>query len=234
MRNNAIHLVIPLVPKDIMGLFQAGALNYPRVLKDWFNINLSDRIPLGMMVLVYDFDPKKHSLEYAKMTRRLPKDTIKWITEFQVRIKEQAILIGSSINQFYIPIEFSIVITKNPRKADIVLNSGFNEKEALVLEVPKDIDRTHPYRGKEVVELVNQELNGMLYMNSFDILCIRKVHKIENKAEYYYKSKYSPRLYSKQFIDWIISKIKMDNEFLVKTRGQCKLISQKESKNKLK
>ena len=41
LRNNAIHLVIPFIPIDIMGLFQAGVLNYPQVLQDWFGISLS-------------------------------------------------------------------------------------------------------------------------------------------------------------------------------------------------
>ena len=54
LRNNAMHLVIPFVPPDIMGLFQAGVLNYIQKLQEWFNISLSDRITPGMMALTYD------------------------------------------------------------------------------------------------------------------------------------------------------------------------------------
>lgn len=93
-RNNAIHLVIPFIPIDIMALFQAGVLNYPKALHEWFGINLSDQIPLGMMVLIYDFDPKQHSLENARITRKLSSETVLWINEFQRNIREQATLLG--------------------------------------------------------------------------------------------------------------------------------------------
>ncbi|MFC1982018.1 DUF3644 domain-containing protein, partial [Chloroflexota bacterium] len=100
LRNNAIHLVIPFVPPDIMGLFQAGVLNYPKALQDWFGVVLSDQVPLGMMVLVYDFDPKQHSLEYAKMTRKVSAETVSWLTEFQQDIRNQAASLGAGIQQF--------------------------------------------------------------------------------------------------------------------------------------
>lgn len=221
-RNNATHLVIPFIPRDIMGLFQAGVLNYTKALQDWFGINLSDRIPLGMMVLVYDFDPKQHSLEHAKMTRRLSAETIRWLTEFQEEIRGQAASLGKAAQQFYIPINLKLAITKSPKKADIVLSSGMRGKEALILEVPKDIDKTHPYRGKEVVELVNQKLGGALQINPFDILCIRKVYNIESRAEFYYKSKYSPRLYSEQLVEWIVKQAAKNPDFFVRTRRKAK------------
>ncbi|MDP3064126.1 MAG: DUF3644 domain-containing protein [Chloroflexota bacterium] len=83
LRNAATHLVVPFVPPDIMGLFQAGVLNYPWALQTWFGISLSERTSLGMMSLVYDFDPAKHSLESAQMHRRLPAETVRWLKEFQ-------------------------------------------------------------------------------------------------------------------------------------------------------
>ena len=221
LRNNATHLVIPFIPIDIMGLFQAGVLNYPKALQDWFGISLSNRIPLGMMALVYDFDPKQHSLEYAKMKRRLSVETFRWLTEFQQDIRNQATSLGDSMQQFYIPIDFKLAITKSPRKADIVLSSGMQGEEALILEVPKDIDKTHPYRGKEVVELVNQKFGGTLQINSFDILCIRKVYNIESKVEFYYKSKYSPRLYSEQLVEWIVKQAAKNPDFFVHTRSKA-------------
>ena len=222
LRNNATHLVIPFIPVDIMGLFQAGVLNYPKVLQDWFSTSLSDRVPLGMMVLVYDFDPKQHSLEYAKMKRRLSVETVRWLTEFQQAIRNRAASLGNSMQQFYIPIDLKLAITKSPRKADIVLSSGIRGEEALILTVPKDVDKTHPYRGKEVEELVNQKLGGALQINSYDILCIRKVHNIEGMAEFYYKSKYSPRLYNEQFVDWIVKQAAKNPDFFIQTREKYK------------
>jgi hypothetical protein len=222
LRNNAIHLVIPFIPIGIMGLFQAGVLNFPKKLREWFNINLSDRIPLGMMVLIYDFDPKKHSLENAKMTRKLPAETVKWLSNFQVKIGEQSSTLGADSIQFCIPIDYRVAIVKNPNKADIVLSSGISGKEALIVEVPKDVDKTHPYRAKDAAELVNGRLAGKLLINVYDILCIRKVYNIEHRSEFYYKSRlWSPR-YSELFVEWIVNQATRNHDFPKRARAKYK------------
>lgn len=223
-RNNATHLVIPFIPRDIMGLFQAGVLNYPKALQEWFGITLSDRIPLGMMVLVYDFDPKQHSLEHARITRKLSSETIRWLSEFQRNIREQANSFEEGVQQkFYIPIDLKLAIIRKPDKADIVLSSGIGgeeaiEKEVLIFEVPKDPDKTHPYRRKEVVELVNQKLNGKLIINFYDILCINRVYNIPSRAEFYYKPIFHQPQYSMSFVDWIINQFSKNNKFFANTR----------------
>jgi len=222
-RNDATHLVIPFIPRDIMGLFQAGVLNYAKALQDWFDVNLSDRIPLGMMVLVYDFDPKQHSLEHAKMTRKLSAETVRWLTEFQEEIREQATSLGEAIQQFYIPIDLKLAIVKKPNKADIVLSSGMGTEEALILEVPKSPDKTHPHCRKDVVELVNQKLGSDQAINSYDIVCIRKIYNLTNKAEFYYKSKFASPQYSDQFVKWIIKQATKNPDFFVSTRRKSSI-----------
>jgi len=224
LRKNAIHLVIPFIPVDIMGLFQAGVLNYPKALQDWFGVSLSNRIPLGMMSLVYDFDPAQHSLDHAKMKRRLPPETVRWLTEFQQGIRNQAASLGRVGNQFYIPITLQLAMTKKPDKADIVLSSGIEGKEALIVEVPKSPDKTHPYRQKEVVELVNQKLGRTLTINSFDILCIKKAYNIVSKPEFHYKSKFATPQYSPQFVDWIVKQATKNPDFFTHTRRKANII----------
>lgn len=224
LRNNAIHLVIPFIPIDIMGLFQAGVLNYPQALQDWFGINLSNRIPLGMMALVYDFDPTQHSLDYAKMKRRLPAETIRWLEKFQQDIRNQTTSLGKSVGQFYIPITLQLAMTKKPSKADIVLSSGIGGKETLMVEVPKSPDKTHPYRQKEVLELVNEKLVKTPPVNQFDMQCVRKIHNIASRSEFYYKSKFAPPQYSPQFVDWIIKQATESPDFFIRARHKAKAL----------
>jgi hypothetical protein len=221
LRNNAIHLVIPFVPPDIMGLFQAGVLNYPKMLEAWFGIGLSDRVPLGMMALIYDFDPKIHSLEHAKMSRKLPSETIRWLTAFQQDVRNKAASLGDQTAQFYIPINLKLAIVRNPNRADIVLSVGAAGQKTLISEVPKDIDKSHPHRGKEVIALVNQKV-GKPIINSYDIVCVRRLHNIEQRADFYYKSKHTPRLYSERFVEWLISKYDADQDFFLRMRNQAK------------
>jgi hypothetical protein len=218
-----MHLVIPFIPVDIMGLFQAGVLNYPQALQDWFGISLSNRIPLGMMALVYDFDPTQHSLDYAKVKRRLSAETICWLTEFQQGIRNQAVSLGRFGSQFYIPITLQLAMTKKPNKADIVLSSGMAGKETLMIEVPKSPDQTHPHRQKEVLELVNEKLGRTPPVNQFDMQCVKRVYNIASRSEFYYKSKFSPPQYSPQLVDWIIKRAVRNPDFFTKTRRKAKI-----------
>jgi hypothetical protein len=201
-----------------MGLFQAGVINYPKVLQEWFGITLSDNLPLGMMVLVYDFDPKKHSLDHAKMSRKLSTDTVNWLKEFQSDIRKQAVSLGETVQQYYIPIDLKLAIVKNPNKSDIVINSGKIGKEALIIEVPKDVDKTHPYRRKELTEVVNKKLNGTQTISSHDINCIKAIFNLESRTEFVYSQKYYSPKYSDAFADWIVMQITKNTDFIAKTR----------------
>jgi hypothetical protein len=221
LRNNATHLVIPFIPGNIMGLFQAGVINYPKALHDWFGINLSERIPLGMMVLVYDFDPEQYSLDGVRMRRRMSAGTFRWLADFQTRIRRDAAALGNAQDRFYIPITYKVAITRNPRKADIILSTGGAGQEVVIIERPGTPDTTHPHRRKEVVGLVNDNLQGEHTINGYDIDCIRKVFGVETKPEFYYKDKFSPRRYSDGFVDWVVKRAQKNPEFFGQTRRKA-------------
>ncbi len=53
LRDHAAHFVVPFIPHDVMGLFQATVVNYSRKLNEWFQVSVSQRVPVGMMALVY-------------------------------------------------------------------------------------------------------------------------------------------------------------------------------------
>lgn len=220
LRNNAMHLVIPYVSPDILGLFQAGVLNFTIKLQEWFNISLSDRVTPGMMALTYDFNPEELSFEHAKISKRLPAETIKWIKEFQQRIyKTKLELKEEDLNQFHIPINFTLAIVHNPKKADIVLSAGREASEqGVIIEVPKDPDRTHPNRQKEVIEKVNKELQGQCKINQYDIRVIRKLFNVDKNSEWFYQSRIAGRSpqYSDAFVDWLVENAKKDQEFFEK------------------
>jgi hypothetical protein len=226
LRDNATHLIIPFIPADVMALFQAGVINYTKKLNEWLHIDISKRVPLGMMALVYDIDPSLHTLESAVIKRRLPIETVKWWKCFQESFKDKVQTITTGREAFYIPINLKLAIVKNPEKADIVLSSGTGGGDALILEVPKNPDSTHPHRQKEVVQLVNQRLNGSITINPHDVLCVRKVFKIdESKPNYYYKSKFSSPQYSNAFVDWLVEQYEKDPIFFDKAKQKYKSVS---------
>jgi len=223
LRDNATHLIIPLIPSDVMALFQAGVINYTKKLNEWLGTDIAKRVPLGMMALVYDIDPSLHTLDSAVIRRRLPIETVNWWKRFQDSVRDKALNITTGREAFYIPINLKLAIVKNPKKSDIVLSSGTGGEDALILEVPKNPDSTHPHRQKELVQLVNQHLNGRKTINSYDILCVRKIFKIdESKPNYYYKSKFATPQFSNAFVDWLVDQFNKDDAFFDKARQKYK------------
>jgi hypothetical protein len=90
------------------------------------------------------------------------------------------------------------------------------EAPAYRLETP---DSTHPHRQKEVIKRVNERLKGKKTINTFDILCVRRVHKIdETKPQFCYKPKFSSPQYSDDFIDWLVKCYEEDPLFFENTR----------------
>lgn len=224
LRDAATHLVVPLVPPDIMGVFQAGVLNYARKLQEWFSIALSDRVPLGMMALVFDADPKHHSLDSPLVRKKMPAETVKWLKEFQNGIRADAAAMGSASESFYIPINLKLAIVRNAGKADIVLSAGKGGESAVVIEVPKDPDHTHPFRQKEVVEQVNQRLGGRKTINSYDVQVVRKVHNVDSNQRFFYQSRLPNRSpqYSPQFVDWLVKQYEKAPGFFDRARRQAR------------
>jgi len=97
-----------------------------------------------------------------------------------------------------------------------------NKKQAPAyrLETP---DLTHPYRQKEVIENVNRRLKGKKVINQYDILCVRRVYRInDSRPDFYYKSKYGVPQYSKEFIEWLVRSYKENSSFFDEARKKYK------------
>ncbi len=71
LRDEATHLVLGQVPREVLGLFQACVINYHRRLGEWFDVSLSDRVPVGMMAIVYDVGPEGFDLNDKRLRRNL-------------------------------------------------------------------------------------------------------------------------------------------------------------------
>jgi hypothetical protein len=80
------------------------------------------------------------------------------------------------------------------------------------------IDTTHPYRQKEVIEVVNGKLAARRKITSHDILCIRRVFEIQKDIEFCYTLNYASPRYTDKFVDWIVEQYENDEEFFAKTK----------------
>ncbi|GAH86691.1 unnamed protein product, partial [marine sediment metagenome] len=111
---------------------------------------------------------------------------VKWLVkallaplEFVVPLSLTSVNLGSSITTLK---EQTLVLAN--RFSEIMMPTLviWGAKEALILEVPKDPNKTHPYRQTELVQLVNQKLGGKPPFNTFDFQCIKKVFNITSKG----------------------------------------------------
>ena len=227
LRDESVHLVISRIPRDIVGLFQAGAINYHNRLNKWFGESLADRYPLGMMTIVYDLNPEQSDLSDAQLRKQLGRDTVEYLTQYCADIRRETKELEHP-TEFAIGIEYRLVLTKRHDDGDIILSAGTGDGEPTqVVEVAKDSSTTHPFRQKELIEEVNRVL-GDKAINAYDITCLNRVYKVKAKREYFFQGKIigSPVQYSQVFIDWVINRYRQDNNFFQLTRAREKELRQ--------
>jgi hypothetical protein len=87
-----------------------------------------------------------------------------------------------------------------------------------------DPDRTHPYRQKDVCPMVNRKLGGRKTINTHDVLCVRRVYRIDEQYQFCYKLKFATPQYSEQFVNWLVEQYEADNLFFDKAREVYKNI----------
>lgn len=86
----------------------------------------------------------------------------------------------------------------------------------------EDPNKTHPYRQKEILAILNNNIgNGRRQVN-YDIQCIRQIYEIEKKPQYYYKPKYGTPQYSDLFLQWLLEEYRENLNFFEETREKCK------------
>lgn len=221
LRDQAVHLVITQVPKEILALFQASVLNYHNCLGNWFGISISDRVTVGMMTVVYDFKPEEFDLKNPILRRNMGTETADYLMKYQAQLKVEFETLGK-VAEFSIPLDYRLMLTKSG-SPDIELTSGLGGQPTGMIEVPKDAGKSHPYRQKEVISHVNTALPPGKSINQHDIQCILKVFNTKKNAAHYYQSSVpgSPTQYSPAFVEWILTQYKNNPSFFEQTRQKC-------------
>ncbi len=111
LRNDSTHLIISNIPREILGLFQACVLNYHNKLVEWFSISLGDRVSVGMMTIVYDFNPQEFDLTSPILRKKMGAATAQYLAEFQSKVVNNFNEIGRS-REFAISIDYKLALTE--------------------------------------------------------------------------------------------------------------------------
>ena len=220
LRDEAVHLILSSVPNDVMGLFQACVINYHRRLNSWFGVTLSDRVPVGMMSIVYDLSPHQGDMTSKRLRRELGREAADYLTRYCAQLKNEFDQLQRPV-QFSVGIEYHLALTKKTDDAHVVLSQGSSGGMAVqIVEVPKDPSSSHPYRQKEVVEKFNAAVLD-LPINQHHIQSVIKAYGVKRRPEYFYQGTVtgSPGQYSPAFVAWLIEQYRKDQQFFVRAKA---------------
>jgi hypothetical protein len=220
LRDDATHLTIGPVPKDVLALFQASVLDYHKELNSWFEISLSDRVPVGMMTIVYDLTPDHFDLGAPILRKQMDKATFEYLSRLQSEIVSEREHLGNA-PEFAIVFDYKLGLARRPQGADIVLTQGEGGVPLGMVNVPKSPDHTHPYFQQELIDRVNELIGGAITINQWDIQCISAQHNARNRPEFSYRStKGAARpQFSEDFALWIVESYRRDSDFFTKARS---------------
>ncbi len=199
IRNESAHLIIPELDPYFSRVFQRGVLNYIECLDKWFSIKMIEEFTPGLISLISSEKSLKNiSVLKGKFNKEDFKSIKYWVDRFGKLEK-----MGERAT---IPINYTVALIKNPKKADIVLSSGrFGKKMgAVILEKYRDPDITHPFRRKEVLKKANKNLKIKISTYDFEAYCFVNGIK-KRKNDYFWKSKYGTSQFSDKIIDEMIN-----------------------------
>jgi Protein of unknown function (DUF3644)/EC042_2821-lke REase len=225
LRDQAVHLVISQVPREVLALFQASVINYHKFLGNWFSVSLSDRVSVGMMTIVYDFKPEEFDISSPILRKKMGAETARYLTQYQAQLKAEFENLGK-VAEFSISLDYRLTLIKSG-SPDIELILGQGGEVTNIVEVAKDSGRSHPHRQKDVVALINAALPSGETIKPYDIQCIVKVFNVKKNAAYYYQCSVpsSPAQYSQAFVDYVLTQYKNKPDFFEQTRKKCKTVS---------
>jgi hypothetical protein len=219
LRDAAVHLFISDVPKDVLGLLQACVLNYHRCLNDWFGVVIAERIPLGMMTIVFDVSPETMDLSNTVMRRRLGRDAAEYLTALTDQLRAEHLEHEMS-PEFSVQIRYGLVTTKSAKDAAAVAFTDPAGSPAGIIAVPKDPSKGWPWRQKELVAELCRRLGRMV--NSYDVQAIVDVNNVKSHPEWFYQGTVTgnPAQYSEALADWITKRVGQDADFIRKCRSK--------------
>jgi Protein of unknown function (DUF3644)/EC042_2821-lke REase len=223
LRDAAIHLFISEVPKDVLGLLQACVLNYHNCIVEWFGIVLSERIPLGMMSIVFDVSPERLDMSDAVMRRRLGKDSADYLLSLVSDLRTEHASLGGS-PEFSVEIRYGLAIEKRAEDAAVVAVSSSAGTAVRIVERSRDPGITHPWRQKELVaELISMVPSGRR-ITTGDVQAVVAAHDVKHRSEWFYQGsvKGSPGQYSRLFAEWFKAQLERDSDFLAKSRASAR------------
>jgi hypothetical protein len=220
LRDEAIHLFISEVPKDVLGLLQACVVNYYDCLSEWFDVALSERVSIGMMTIVLDTSPERLDLGNPVMRRRLGKEAADYLTSLTQQLRDEQDVHGHA-SRFSVEINYSLAIQKKPEGAALLAVTDATGTATRLVQVPKDPSEEYPFRLGDIVGELNARLSPERPLTTGDLQAVLIAEHVKQNREWFYQGKVpgSPPCYSRRFADWFVTRFKQDPSWLTRCRA---------------
>lgn len=217
LRNTSTHFITDDYEKIYAPLFQASVINYDTKLKEFYDIDITDFIASNFLTLSLNIEDRSDDeirAKYSKvMAERLIKEKKKINNEIQTE--------GPS---FSIPVQTKLIITKNPKDADLSVNiSSTSDNNVTLIHDVKDPNNIYIYTQNKVISLVNKRLkkksivlnkqkkSGEKYTDKFtsrDFQLFVKFYDLKHNSKYCYHYEIGNRFgYSIKVVELITREI---------------------------
>ena len=198
LRNKSTHFITPEYDDLYISVFQANVVYFVEHIKKVFKIELNKELPSNFLTVAAN--PK--SLSDIKVINKIDK------AAFNQFIKEKKNLLKlEGTDGVCVSFEVSMKATK--KDADFLYRIDPNaELSAQVIKQVMDPSNSHPYRQKDIINIINDEF-GSHTLNQYSFRAIREYEKFEDSIEFFYLHKQSnSKTYSEKVLNIIRKNIK--------------------------
>lgn len=214
LRNISTHLVTEDYETVYAPFFQANIINFSEQIQKFHNIDITQQIPQNFLSLSVNMNILTNDEIRGKYTTEVAE---KLITQKNDLAVSQEL---SNSNSLVIPIQNTIIITKDSKRADFSVNvSKDSNNNAKILKELKDPNDKYTLSFNNVIKSINQQIKaknlkfnytdakGENKFNSYTLDLFIKFYNLKSDQKYSYHFAHVTR-YSQQLVEFIVSEIK--------------------------
>lgn len=209
LRNEATHFVIEDLCDYHARMFQSCIINYIDCLQN--KLGVKGRLDLrsrGMIVTSEDavtIDLKAIEIKYGK-------EIVDDFTRLQeeLRVKEETY----NSSRFAIPVDYRVTVSKNATDGTHLLTINQDGTEGYFVEIPKDPEKTHPFRETEIIPEIKKRIPGFTQTAFRAIVHKEGFKKTKASPFHYHFTPTNTHTYSFRLIEVIISKHQADPKYI--------------------
>lgn len=225
LRNQATHLLIEECSAFYFRWFQSCVINYIDCLaKAGYEgkLNLSSR----GLILVAD---EPGVIEYDTIKRRYGSNIESRIKTLQESLGREEHAYASS--QYAIPVEYRVCITKDPTEGQVMVSINNNGGQGYFVEVPRDPERTHVYREKDILEQLSFHIPGFAKTGFRAIVFCEKIKQQKVSNYHYYFGSADTHKYSESLVNFIVAKCSAEPKYLERCISKYRTAMNAQRKN---